>query len=93
MSDQDVAALCELQERHGVDLGSAYKNEKACATFVDYISLQQQRMLVNLLARARFFSLQLDGSADSANIEDELFLVVFCDPYSADGRVTSAMSS
>lgn len=36
---------------------------------------------------ARFFSLQLDGSADAANIEDEVFLVVFCDPYSADGRV------
>jgi hypothetical protein len=47
-----MARLCELQERHGVVLGSAYKNEKACATFVDYISLQQQRMLVNLLARA-----------------------------------------
>ena len=29
----------------------------------------------------------MDGSADSGNIEDEVFLVVFCDPYSADGRV------
>ena len=35
-----MAALCELQERHGVDLGSGCKNEKACATFVDYISLE-----------------------------------------------------
>ena len=82
-----MAALCELQERHGVDLGSGYKNEKACATFVDYISLEQRRMLVNSLDRARFFSLQMDGSADSGNIEDEVFLVVFCDPYSADGIV------
>ena len=23
-----MGALCELQERHGVDLGSGYKNEK-----------------------------------------------------------------
>lgn len=82
-----MAALCELQERHGVDLGSGYKNEKTCATFMDYISLEQRRMLVDSLGRARFFSLQLDGSADSGNVEDEVFLVVFCDPYSTDGKV------
>ena len=87
MAYSKMAALCELQERHGVDLGSGYKNEKACATFVDYISLEQRRILVNSLDRARFFSLQLDGSADSGNVEDELFLVVFCDPYTTDGRV------
>ena len=65
MAFRKMGDLCELQERHGVDLGSGYKNEKACATFVDLILLDQRRMLVNLLDRARFFSLQLDGSADS----------------------------
>ena len=44
-------------------------------------------MLVNSLDRARFFSLQLDGSADAGNVEDEVFLVVFCDPNSEDGKV------
>ena len=87
MAFSKIAALCELQERHGVDLGSGYKNEKACAMFVDYISLEQRRILMNSLDRARFFSLQLDGSADSGNVEDEVFLVVFCDPYTTDGRV------
>ena len=34
-------ALCELQETHGVDLGSGCKNEKVCAIFVGFISLDQ----------------------------------------------------
>ena len=87
MTFSKMAPLCELHERHGVNLGNGYKNEKACATFVDYISLEQQHTIVNLLARAKFFSLQLDGSTDSGNVEDEVFLVVFSDPYSADGRI------
>ena len=58
--------------------------KKVCAMFVDYISLKQQRTLVD---KARFFSLQIDGSTDSGNVEDEVFVVVFCDPYSIDSRV------
>ena len=33
---------CNLEERHGVKLGSGYKNDKACATFVEYIGLEQK---------------------------------------------------
>ena len=76
-----------MLERHGVNLGTGYKNEKACATFVDFIALEQQHAIVNSLARAKFFSLQLDRSTDVGNVEDEVFLTVFCDTYSADGRV------
>ena len=32
-----MSALCELEEKHGVDLGAGYKNNQACAVFVDYI--------------------------------------------------------
>lgn len=82
-----MAPLCELQERHGVDLGTGYKNKKACATFTDFIALEQKHTVVNSLARASFFSLQLDGSTDAGNVEDEVFLTVFCDPLSTDGPV------
>ena len=87
MAFTKMAPLCELQERHGVNLGTGYKNEKACATFVDFISLEQQHIVVNSLAKARFFSLQLDGSTDSGNVEDEVFLVVYSDLFSTDGRI------
>ena len=31
-----MKALCSLEERHGVDLGPGYRNDHACATFVEY---------------------------------------------------------
>ena len=33
------------------------------------------------------FSIQADGSTDSGNIEDELYLVVYFDQYTKDGKV------
>ena len=36
-----MGMLCELEERHGVDLGHSYKNDMACASFVDYIADKQ----------------------------------------------------
>ena len=32
-----MSTLCELEEKHGVDLGAGYKNNQACAVFVDGI--------------------------------------------------------
>ena len=34
-----------------------------------------------------FYSVQMDGSTDASNKEEELFLVVYFDPYSSDGSV------
>ena len=78
--------LCELQERHGVDLGQGYKNNQACTTFVEYIALECQ-VLVKDLSLAKFHSVQADGSTDCGNIEDELFLVAYFDPHGADRKV------
>ena len=33
-----MAPLCELEERHGVNLGSGYKNINVCSEFVSYIA-------------------------------------------------------
>ena len=35
MAFMKMAPLCALEERHGVDLGSGYKNDQACAEFVE----------------------------------------------------------
>ncbi len=37
--------LCKLEERHGVDLGETYRNDQACATFVDYIAQDLREQL------------------------------------------------
>lgn len=39
------------------------------------------------LGHSRFFSIQAYSSTDTANAENELFLVLYFDPHSADGRV------
>ena len=83
MAFAKIGPLCELEERHGVDLGEGYKNELACASFIDYIAQEQQQSLVSALSRAKFFSLQADSSTDAG---DEVFLVAYCDPYSSDCR-------
>ena len=75
-----MSALCELEEKHGVNLGAGYKNNQACAVFVDYIAQAQREALAAQLAKAKFFRIQADGSTDSRNVEDELYLVVYFDP-------------
>lgn len=80
-------ALSMLEERCGVALGEGYKNDLACATFTDYIGRELHENLTDTLHKVKFFSLQMDGSTDCANIEEELFLVVYFDPYSSLGTV------
>ena len=81
-----IGALCELEERHGVDLGQGYKN-KACASFVGYIVDKQWQILVSALVGVKFFSLQADGTTNAGNIEDELFLVLYFNLHAKDGKV------
>ena len=87
MAFAKMGPLCTLEERHGVDLGQGYKNELACASFVDYIAQEQQKTLAVALSTAKFFGLQADGSTDAGNVEDEVFLAVYFDLHAADGRV------
>ena len=77
MAFTKMQPLCNLEERHGIKLGSGYKNDQACATFVEYIALEQKERLQDALGKCRFFSLQADGTTDAGNIEIELFLVLF----------------
>ena len=37
--------------------------------------------------KVNFFSIQVDGSCDSANLEDELFIALYFDPYTSDREV------
>ena len=82
-----MKSLCQLQERHGINLGESYKNDHACAIFVEYIAQDLRGLLGESLHKAKFYSIQMDGSTDSGNVEEELFLVVYFDPFSSDGSI------
>ena len=44
------------------------------------------------IAKAKFFSILLDGSTDSANVDDEVLLVLWFDPEGSDEKVHTRMS-
>ena len=52
---KEMSALCELEEKHGVNLGTGYKNEIACAKFVSYILKAELEKLTCVLSKAKFF--------------------------------------
>ena len=79
--------ICELEERHGVDLGLEYQNDKACSTFIEFIAREQQDILLKALEHSKFLSFQADASTDAGNEEVEMFLVLHFDPSSTDGKV------
>ena len=77
-------ALCELETKHGVEVCSAYHNQNAGRIFCYFIAESKKEHLVEALSKAKFFSLLLDGSTDTGNIDDELFVVVWWETDSSD---------
>ena len=72
-------SVCDLEARHGVNIGATYTTETAASSFTGYIAQAKRNKLVVNLQKAKFFSLLLDGSTDAGNIDNELLLVVWFD--------------
>ena len=72
-------ALCNLETRHDVDLGVAYKNDVSAKSFTRYIAQSQRNdFLRSFFDTHHFFSFLMDGTTDSGNVEDELIIVLYC---------------
>lgn len=72
--------IIQLQEKHGVIFGQAYKNENTCGTFIDYIALSLAKDLKKKLNSRNFFSILIDGSNDVSILEKEAIFVVTFNP-------------
>jgi len=46
--------LCEMEVKHGMQIGSGYKNDHACASFVNFITLDQLELLKTQLRELNF---------------------------------------
>ena len=79
VSFRKFPAFCELETRHGVNLGSAYTTETSDKAFTHFITEYQRLESVHTLDPAKFFSLLLDSSTDAANKDNELLLVMWFD--------------
>lgn len=71
-------AIHDLEERHGVDLGTTYKNRDSARNFVHYIAESQRQHLYTTLASRHFYSILMDSSTDKGRVENELFVILFC---------------
>ena len=72
--------ILNLEELHGVDIGASYRNDKACAEFVDYLGEDLNEKLAKDLTNANFYSVLSDGSTDSAVREQECTFALYFDP-------------
>ena len=82
ISFRKFPSFCELEARHGVNIGSSYTTETAARSFIHFIAETKRNKLTLSLQQGKFFSLLLDGSTDSRNIENEIMVVVWFDKNS-----------
>ena len=78
LSFSKYPAIHELEERHGADLGFAYKTDVSAQTFTHYIAESQRQSFLETFSASNFYSFLMDGSTDTGNVEDELILVQYC---------------
>jgi hypothetical protein len=81
--------ICALEARHGVNIGIAYVNEIAGKTFCHYIAEARRQELIETISKC---SILMDASTDKGNIDDEIFLLIWCDIHGHDEKVHSKMS-
>ena len=89
MAFKKYPAIYELEERHGVNLGHAYKTKDSAKTFTHYIAESQRNDCSSSLSTSRFYSFLMDGSTDSGNIEDELIVIMYCVTDKTHQRIRS----
>ena len=69
--------ILKLEEKHGVDIGTAYRSNKSCTTFVNSIGDELGRKLEEKINEVNFFSVFADGSEDASVAEKEAIFVQY----------------
>ena len=92
MSFLKYPVICDLERKHGLDIGASYTNERSGRMFVHYIAEARRKELTKKVVDANFYSLLIDGSTDKGNIDNEAVLTVWCDLNSTDEKVHTRIS-
>ena len=71
MAFSKYPALYDLESRHDVDLGIAYKNDVSAKSFTHYIAQSQREHFLRSLSNSHY-SFLMDGTTDSGKVEDEV---------------------
>jgi len=92
LSFRKYPQLVKLESKHGVSVGTNYTTETAGKEITHYIAKSVREKLCVCLSAAKFFSLMLDGSTDSGNIENEILLAIWFDQNGPDEKVYTKTS-
>ena len=79
--------ILELESRQEVDIVLAYRSETSAQAFVHYIAQSQRDTFLRSFSKKRFFSVLMDGTTDSGNLEDELIVILYCCKHEASADV------
>ena len=80
----DYPLYCELQTKNWLNLGSDHIGRDACVDFIKAISLNMLEEESNTIKEARFLSVMSDSSTDSSVIDQEVILLRYVHPSTAD---------
>ena len=72
----DYVNLIHLQQKNGVQKFSSYVNDRSAANFADVIAKLQKEELIKQIQNCKYYSILIDGSTDSAVIEEELVYIL-----------------
>ena len=78
MAFKKYTALYRLEERHGVELGNAYKLRTQQGYLLINLAQHQRNSCKATLSKAHFFSFLMDGSMDAGNVQDKIFILLHC---------------
>lgn len=69
----------ELEEKHNVEIGSAYKTAPSASQFTHFIAQSQcNTFLTALRSKNKLYSFLMDGSTDAARVEQEFVIILYC---------------
>ena len=81
--------ICELERKHGVDIGLSYTKGCSGRIFIHYIAESRRRELVDKIDKVKFFLFcWMDLPIKVIRIDNEALLLVWCDIVWHDEKFT-----
>ena len=70
-------SFLELEDRHDVDMGPAYRTSDSAKSFTSFIATCQRNDFLGNLKGCHFYSILMDGTTDLGN-KEEIVAMVYC---------------